>query len=310
MKLSQILLEQDGKPKALVMAGGGGAGKSYILGKIDTKGITQHNPDTYVEDPEHPMHQNLAAATSQVKKDVLDSIEKGKSFIWDTTGRSIEIAETILDAGYDLMVVMVYTHPIISFLSNFERDRSIPKSAVFSTWQQAYDLIDDYRDLLGNNFVLISNLRGGEYEKKINDFNKAALKGGKGILEYLDSIIAKDPKKYQTSFAKPFDIEDPEALAAYEEEIKGLNIDLDDESMVKQLKRHFMSSWEKKGKGPGRASMEKKKATIERTRDKAEERNTAIMDDIAKMVTSPKFNEMMNPDKESVAIAKANQFLK
>ena len=44
MKLSQILLEETGKPKALIMAGGAGAGKSYILSKIDTKGITQHIP--------------------------------------------------------------------------------------------------------------------------------------------------------------------------------------------------------------------------------------------------------------------------
>ena len=34
-----------------------------------------------------------------------------------------------------------------------------------------------------------------------------------------------------------------------------------------------------------------------------------IMDEIAKMVLSPKFNKMLNPDKESEAIFKANQFL-
>jgi hypothetical protein len=309
MKLSQILLEQEGKPRALVMAGGGGAGKSYLLSKINTEGYKLHNPDTYVEDPNHPMHQNLSAASNQVKKDVLESIEKKESFIWDTTGRSLDIATTILDAGYDLMVIMVYTHPIISFTANFERERSIPKSAVFSTWQQSYDLIDGYRDLLGNNFILVSNLRGGEYEKKINDFNKAAQKGGEGILQYLDTLIAKDPKKYQTSFAKPFEIEDPEALEAYEEETRGLNVDLDDESMVKQLKRHFMSSWNKKGVGPGRTSMEKKMATIERGRDTAVERNTKVMDSIADMVTSSEFNQTLNPEKDSVAISKANKFL-
>jgi hypothetical protein len=204
---------------------------------------------------------------------------------------------------------MVYTHPIISFISNFERSRAIPKSAVFSTWQQAYNLVDKYRDLLGNNFVLVSNLRGGEFDKKINDFNKAAQRGGEGILQYLDTIISKDPKKYQTTFSKPFDITDPEALEAYEEETRSLKVDLDDESMVKQLKRHFMKAWEKKGVGPGRTSMEKKMATIERTRDKAVGTNTKVMDGIADMVTSSEFNKMLQPEKESVAISKANQFL-
>jgi len=309
MKLSQILLEDNGKPKALVMSGGGGSGKSYLLSKINTKGYKIHNPDTYVEDPDHPMHQNLSAASNQVKKDVQASIDKKESFIWDTTGRSLDIATTILDAGYDLLVIMVYTHPIISFTANFERKRSIPKSAVFSTWQQSYDLVEKYRDLLGNSFILVSNLRGGEFDKKINDFNKAAQKGGEGILQYLDTLISKDPKKYQTSFSKPFDITDPEALEAYEEETKGLGIDLDDESMVKQLKRHFMKAWDKKGVGPGRTSMEKKMATIERGRDSAVERNTKIMDDIADMVTSSEFSKMLQPEEQSTAISRANKFL-
>lgn len=309
MKLSQILLEENGRPKALIMAGGAGAGKSYILSKIDTRGTTQHNPDKYVEDPESPMFNNLGAASPKVKKDVLAAVEARESFIWDTTGRDIETISKIKDEGYDVFVVMVYTHPIISFISNFERSRAIPKSAVFSTWQQSYDLVDKYRDLLGSNFVLVSNLRGGEFDKKINDFNKAAQRGGEGILQYLDTIISKDPKKYQTSFARPFDITDPEALEAYEEETKGLGINLDDESMVKQLKRHFMKAWDKKGAGPGYVSMKKRMDTIERSRDKAVGRNTKVMDDIADMVTSAEFNQMLQPEKESVAISKANQFL-
>ena len=155
----------------------------------------------------------------------------------------------------------------------------------------------------------MSNLRGGEFDKKINDFNKAAQRGGEGILQYLDTIISKDPKKYQTTFSKPFDITDPEALEAYEEETKSLKVDLDDESMVKQLKRHFMKAWEKKGVGPGRSSMEKKMATIERSRDKAVGTNTKVMDGIADMVTSSEFNKTLQPEKESVAISKANQSL-
>lgn len=310
MKLTNILLEQNGKPKALVMAGGGGAGKSYILGKMDTKGVKQFNPDAYVEDPEHQYYKNLAAASHLVKKDVDAAVEKGKSFIWDTTGTNIDNIRKLLDEGYEVMVVMVYTHPIISFLSNFERDRSLNKATVFTTWQKAYDLIDDYRDLLGNNFFLISNLRGGEYEKKINDFNNAAKKGGDGILHYIDKIISTDPEKFKSSFSQPFDITDPEALAAYKKEIRGLDFDEDDSTIVKNLKKHFMKSWEKKGQGPGEKSMKTKLAAIIRDRSRGEEKYKAALDDIAGMITSPKYNEMLKPDKEAEVIAKANKFLK
>ena len=70
-----------------------------------------------------------------------------------------------------------------------------------------------------------------------------------------------------------------------------------------------MKAWEEKGAGPGRSSMEKKMATIERSRDKAVGTNTKVMDEIADMVTSSEFNKMLQPEKESVAISKANQFL-
>ena len=310
MKLAQILLEQEGRPKALIMAGGAGAGKSYILSKVNTRDITQHNPDKYVEDPESPMYNNLGAAAPMVKKDVLAAVDAKESFIWDTTGRDIETIRQIQEEGYDVFVVMVYTHPIISFISNFERSRAVPKSAVFSTWQQAYDLVDNYRDLLGKNFILVSNMRGGEYDKQIKDFNKAAQKKGAGILQYLDSMISKDPEKYKTTFSKDFDITDPEPLEAYNTEVQGLNFEEDDESMVKQLKRHFMKSWDKKGQGPGRKSMETKIKSIERTRDNAAVKHEKILDEIAKMVLNPKFNKMLDAESQSEAIFKANQFLK
>ena len=310
MKLANILLEQNTKPKALIMSGGGGSGKSYILSKINTGNLPLYNPDSYVEDPNSSMFGNLAAASTQTKKDVADAVDDRKSFIFDTTGRNIDMIRSIKEAGYDVLVVMVYTHPIISFLSNFERKRSLPKSAVFSTWQQSYDLVDDYRRLLKNNFILVSNLRGGEYEKKIKDFNKAAEKGGKGILQYLDSIVSMNPEKYQTSFSKDFDITDPEALEAYNKEVEGLKFDETDSSMVKQLKRHFMKSWNAKNIGPGRKSMNTRIKSIERTRNKAAERHGKVMNDIAKMVLSSKFNKMLNPLPQSEAIFKANQFLK
>jgi len=37
MKLSQLILEAKAKPKAVIMAGGAGAGKSYLLNQLDRR---------------------------------------------------------------------------------------------------------------------------------------------------------------------------------------------------------------------------------------------------------------------------------
>ena len=44
MKLTSIILEQDGRPKVLVMAGGAGAGKSYVLDQINPFGSRNTQP--------------------------------------------------------------------------------------------------------------------------------------------------------------------------------------------------------------------------------------------------------------------------
>lgn len=310
MKLVDILLEQKEKPKALVMAGGGGAGKSYILDKLKVGGTKVFNPDKYVEDPEHEYYQNLSAASWKVKRDVQDAVDKKQSFVWDTTGTNIESVKNLVDEGYDVTVVMVYTHPIISFLSNFERERSMDKSAVFTTWDKVYDLIEDYRKLLKNNFFLISNLRGGEYDKKIEDFNKAAKKGGEGLLDYINTLVEEEPEKYRSSFSKPFDITDPEALEAYDEEVKNLQFDRSDSNMVKNLKKHFMKSWEKKNIGPGEKSMKTKIVAIERNRERAENTYREVLESIAKKLANNKFSEALKPDKLSTVVDKVNKFFK
>ena len=45
MKLSDIILEQNGKPKAVIMAGGAGAGKSYLLNQLGLEGLKLYNPE-------------------------------------------------------------------------------------------------------------------------------------------------------------------------------------------------------------------------------------------------------------------------
>mgnify|MGYP001219086529 CR=1 FL=1 len=134
IKLTEIILEQTGRPKAIIMAGGAGAGKSYLLGQLSLQSLPQFNPDKYVEDPEHPAYNNLGAGARLADKEAEDLAASGTSFVWDTTASNPQKVKDLKDKGYDIYMIMVYTHPMISYISNFTRDseRNVPAAAVFA----------------------------------------------------------------------------------------------------------------------------------------------------------------------------------
>jgi hypothetical protein len=307
MKLTQIILEQDGRPKVLIMGGGGGAGKSYVLDQVRIpSGVEIFNPDKYVEAD----NLHLSVAYRMVDAEVEKAKEERRNFVWDTTAANKQKVLDLMEAGYDVMMIMVYTHPIISFISNFQRDRKIPKAGVVSTWANVYSLVDDYEKLLGENFLLFVNLRGDKYNKEMEAFNKAAKKGGRGIYDYLNDMMSADPGAYASTFRTSYDIEDPEALKAYEEETKGIDFDRDDESLVKQLKKYFMTTYEKKGVGPGADRMAKKVDSIVTQRDKEADRYMGDLDKIADMLNSSKFQNMIDSDSIEDIKTKVEQFFK
>lgn len=276
------LKEQTQKPKALIMAGAGGAGKSYVLSQLKIPdSYKNYNPDKYIEDD----GMSLGAASSKVAGEIKDAISRKESLVYDTTASNPNSIKEFLDAGYDVVMVMVYTHPIVSFLSNFERDRKIHASAVFKTWDTVYSLVDTYRDMLGSNFFLVDNTRGDKYKKFIELFNKAATKGARGVLELIDKITSADPNKFKNTFSKPFEIEDSEAKRSFEEETQDLNFD---EKEEKNLKKYFMQSWDKKGVGPGEKRMASKLDSLRKESEKSKQSMINTMDAIADSVTGDK----------------------
>lgn len=306
LKLISLFLEQVAGRKVLIMAGGGGAGKSWILNQIDTKDLPVLNPDTYVEKHGIP----LGAASPMVNKEVEKLSSEGKPFIWDTTASKPEKVKKLLDQNYEVLMVMVYTHPFISFLSNFQRERKLPKHTVFETWTNAYGLIQTYQKMLGDNFLLYVNMRDGKFDKEVEEFNKAVQKGPRAVKTFLDTLVSKDPEHYKSSFSKPFSIDDPQAEEQFNIEIQNLDVDTEDESMMKQLKRHFMKKWDKDGIGPGEKSMETKRKAILRNRDKQENKYLANIEKMVEKLTSPKFKELLKSDSIENIKSKANQFLK
>jgi len=295
MKLSQLILEAKAKPKAVIMAGGAGAGKSYLLNQLDLGGLTIFNPDKYVEDKEHTYYGNLSAAANQVNQDVEYASKNKENFIWDTTASNSKKVQDLVSNGYEVFMVMVYTHPLISFISNFERERQIPKTAVFSTWRDVYQQIGYYKGLLGDRFMLFANDRGGKYDKEIKEFNVAARNGSNGISDYLAKYMEDNggAEGFISTFRKPYDIDDKIAADAYRKEVADIDYNREDESMDKQLKKYWMGFYEKNGTGPGDDKMKKKVSSITSVRQKAEEKNKEVLNNIADMIHNAKFVEQL-----------------
>ena len=236
-------MEQTGNPKAVIMAGGGGVGKSYLLNQLNLSTLTQFNPDKYVEDPDHPYYNKLGPASIQVGKDVAAAAEESTSFVWDTTASNPSKVQDLLDKGYDVYMIMVYAHPMISYAANFSRDRALPAVAVFKTWRNVYQLIGEYQDMLGDNLSIYVSDRGGKYNKEIEDFNKAAERGVDGIKEYLKLYNEKNDVK-GSSFFTPVEMSKEEE-DAFNQAVQDVQYDKNNRSEDKAIKKAFLKTFQK-----------------------------------------------------------------
>lgn len=210
IKLLDLLLEAKGGKKAIIMAGGAGAGKSYFVRQIRSDLQKQDwielNADKYVEDKDSSMYNNLAKASSQIDKvDLPNTVKSGDDFLYDTTATNVQRISGIKDAGYDVMMVMIYTNPIVSFLRNFKRERKVPTVGVLSSWNNIYKNIDAYKTMFGDQFYLVPTEMSDEESKMVAEFEKAH-KSGK-LKEFFEEILSsgqfkstfrKDPTKQKT----------------------------------------------------------------------------------------------------------------
>lgn len=292
MKLIEILSEQSGNPKAIIIAGSGGAGKSTMLGNLEIEGLEMFNLDDFVE----KQGFSLVSATANVDLQIRQAMVNKKDFVWQTTAGNTEKIKGIVDAGYDVFMVMVYTHPFIAFLQNFDREeRKLPIPVIFSTWKNTYGLIDFYKNLLKDNFVLVvgTDEETEQFKEEVKQFDNAARQGGDNIENFIRDFTSKQPEKYVSTLSKPFSIDDDKAFNAYQKSIEDLDFNKDDKGMHKYLMKHFMGFWEK-GKMPPPGSMEKKKEAILRDRQKRKEEMSASTDAISKTLFSPGFRQTLS----------------
>lgn len=291
IKLTNLIKEVTGNPKAIIMAGGGGVGKSYLLNQLNLSTLTQFNPDKYVEDPDHPYYNLLGPASIQVGKDVAAAAKKSTSFVWDTTASNPSKVEELLDKGYDVYMIMVYAHPMISYASNFSRNRALPAVAVFKTWRNVYQLIGQYQDMLGDNLSIYVSDRGGKYNKEIEDFNKAAEKGVNGIKEYL-KVYNEENNVKGSSFFSPV-VMTKEEEDAFNQAVMNVEFDKDNRSEDKAVKQAFLKAYKKTGESPGEDKLKDAVDKYRAKKEKSDKQNDEVIGNIAKMLFDPEFQELL-----------------
>jgi hypothetical protein len=269
ISLIQLLKEIQGNSKAIIMAGAAGSGKSTFMagneekaieGLIQTvpelKSFKYFNPDEYLEgrkdliDPETGekiSDVGLTKASIQIDNvDVPQALEKRENFIWDTTAanaskiiggqyRKKDVKGLTSTPNYDFMMIMIYAHPIVSFLSNFQRERKVPTVGILSTWNSVYGNIEAYKSKLGDNFIMYQAPTNQFYEKEIKEFNKAVEENK--VYEYFENLISQDPKKYSSTFKKSTDNLSPQEKANREKQTEKSREQY--KTLIKQLENEF-----------------------------------------------------------------------
>lgn len=307
MKLTQILLEDRNRPKIVIMAGGAGAGKSTLLNQLDLQSLPLVNPDKYVEDPKSPAYNKLTSGVALANKEAEALADNKTSFVWDTTASNPTKVQEIKNKGYDIFMVMVYTHPMIAYISNFKRERKVPSSAVFSTWRNVYQLITDYQKITEGNLAIHVNDRGGQFKQEVEAFNTSAKNGVQGIKEYLQRYNDKHGIEGSTFF-EPVEWSEQE-----EQEFNRATADIDwdkgNRSEDKAIKKAFLTSYRKNGVGPGDDKLKDAVKKYRDAREKNQQREDEVLENIAEMLFSPTFQELLKHSTPAEIDQRLQQFL-
>ena len=214
ISLMQLLKEVQGRPVAILLAGAPGAGKGSVLRDLDLSGLKTLNLDDTIaalsktdgftlnqkaadaEDRSKFM-KAMAQATKKLKgEQIPQTIANGESFILDGTSASknqtIKLVNELKEAGYEVMMLYVYTDLETSLKRNQERfeksggeDRSLLPGSVLSAWKGVTQNFEDYQNLFGDNFVSVANTGDSETMKDIENILKT----------YVDPFKVKDGRE-------------------------------------------------------------------------------------------------------------------
>jgi len=214
ISLVQLLKEAQGAPKAIILAGAPGAGKSSVTGEIISDlGLKVMNIDDFfiknlrdagisldLKKADAEGRSGAAKAMQAAQKDyqaaLAQEIGSKGNIVIDGTAASYKKTESLKNtleaAGYDVMMVFVYSSLEKSLKKNedrFERsageDRSLMPSIVLQTWANVTKNFIPYLNLFGQNFVATT--------KDKDPFGKKSL--DKIIKRYIEPYTPTDTKE-------------------------------------------------------------------------------------------------------------------
>ena len=176
--LVSLLKEIQGKPKAIFMAGPAGSGKSTVSKQlIPSNFITINVDDTYEEllkssgigmklaqmspDKLKKAGELMGQARKTTDVKFQNATKDAKNLLIDSVGGSpktlLKKKQELEDLGYDTLMLMTYVSPITSLERNMKRDRSLLPSIVIRSWRDVNKSIDTYKQVFGNDFILLNN---------------------------------------------------------------------------------------------------------------------------------------------------------
>mgnify|MGYP001181717149 FL=1 len=308
MKLSKLILEQRNRPKLIIMAGGAGTGKSYLINQLDLGTLRLVNPDKFIEDPNSPAYNKLTPGTALANKEAEALADDKISFVFDTTASNPKKVDEFLSKGYDIYMVMVYSHPVIAYISNAKRKRKVPSSAVFSTWRNVYKLIKNYNKKLKGNLSIFVNDRGGEYKNEVEQFNTAARNGAAGISDYLERLNKRLGLDVASTFRNPIKLSKQEEDEFYKA-VKDIDYDTSSYGEDRALKSYFQKMYNRDGLPPGDDQMKKTLDTYRRKKVNDADRAKDVLDDIADTIYDPVFLEKLKHSSVAEIDNKIQNFL-
>jgi len=213
ISLVRLLREAQGAPKAIILAGAPGAGKSSVIDDvIRDLGLKVMNIDDFfiknLRDAGISLDLKMAdaegrsgaaramqAAQKDYQEALAQEIGSRENIVIDGTAASYKKTESLKNtleaAGYDVMMVFVYSSLEKSLEKNedrFERsageDRSLMPGIVLQTWANVTKNFIPYLNLFGQNFVATT--------KDKDPFGKASL--DKIVKRYLEPFTPQDTK--------------------------------------------------------------------------------------------------------------------
>ena len=204
ISLVDLLLENINKPKAIFLAGPAGSGKSsFIKDNIPNLKVINID-DTYEEllkkagldkpqseftsDELSQSSKLMGQARKETTAKLKDAQESGENIVIDGTGAAsnpiLKKKNQLEELGYDTMMVMIYVSPLVSLERNRSRGerggRSLRPSIIVRTWNQVNKNVDVFKNMFGNNFILVNNDPKGA-DKTYNE---------KEIKKYFDQVTA------------------------------------------------------------------------------------------------------------------------